>query len=189
MVSGNQTEASGRTGRFTLLALVLATVHAVLPAQAQQPPPEEVPLERCDRLPVVKVRADGKVLRFLLDTGATSALSLRGARNGELQRILVSSWSGTVETRASRTVIRELTIGHRQLRNLNLPAFDLEAIGRACGGRIDGFLGVDLLEELSATIDLKRFVLRLGEADLPTVSVEDRTGKGVDRTCGRMIRE
>src|SRR5258708_1818659 len=33
---------------------------------------------------------------------------------------------------------------------------DLSAIGKACGGEVHGILGVDLLEQLSVTIDLER---------------------------------
>ena len=48
------------------------------------------------------------------------------------------------------------------MRDLKLPAIDLSPIGKACGGRIDGILGVDLLEKMGATIDLNRRVARLG---------------------------
>ena len=37
----------------------------------------EIPIERCDLLPVVKVRIDGADFRFLLDTGATTMLNLK----------------------------------------------------------------------------------------------------------------
>jgi hypothetical protein len=39
---------------------------------------------------------------------------------------------------------------------LKLPAIDLSAVGDACGKKIDGILGVDLLARLGATIDLRR---------------------------------
>jgi ketosteroid isomerase-like protein len=44
---------------------------------------------------------------------------------------------------------------------VKLPAIDLGAIAKACGGPIDGILGVDLLEQLGVTIDLNRSVARL----------------------------
>ena len=169
-----QTEPQGRALRLNLLAGILAMLLVVLPLRGQQGPIEEVPLERCDRLPVVTVQADGETMRFLLDTGATSALDLQKASKGETQRIPISSWNGTVVTKGRKAVIRELAIGRRRLRNLSLPAFDLAPVGRACGGRIDGFLGVDLLEALHATIDLKRFVLRLGEPETRLEDGEDR---------------
>src|SRR5262249_46611611 len=37
----------------------------------------EIPLERCDRLPVVKVNAADREMRFLVDTGATTVLNLK----------------------------------------------------------------------------------------------------------------
>jgi ketosteroid isomerase-like protein len=45
---------------------------------------------------------------------------------------------------------------------VKLPAIDLSAIAKACGGPIDGIFGVDLLEQMNVTIDLKRSVARLG---------------------------
>jgi len=55
----------------------------------------------------------------------------------------------------------DLTLGGHHLRDLKLPAIDLSPIGNACGGPIDGILGVDLLDEMGVTIDLKRQVASL----------------------------
>jgi len=48
------------------------------------------------------------------------------------------------------------------IQNVRLPAIDLTAISKACGGQLDGISGVDLLERLGVTIDLERSVARLG---------------------------
>jgi ketosteroid isomerase-like protein len=56
------------------------------------------------------------------------------------------------------------TLGSHSLRGIRLPAIDLTAIARACGGPLDGILGVELLERLGVTIDLKRSVARVGFA-------------------------
>jgi hypothetical protein len=119
---------------------------------------QEVPLERCDRLPVIIVRIDGADMRFLLDTGATSILNLKSFSSGHSKQITVSSWSGTAATSAREVSIPELILGNHHVRNLKLPAIDLSPIGKACGGRIDGILGIDLLDKLGARIDLKRQV-------------------------------
>ena len=52
----------------------------------------------------------------------------------------------------------EVELGTHRLHNLKLPAIDLSPIGKACGGQIDGILGVDLLDQMGMTIDLKRRV-------------------------------
>jgi len=52
----------------------------------------------------------------------------------------------------------ELALGSHRLRDLKLPAIDLSPIGKACGIRIDGILGVDLLDQIGVTIDLHRQV-------------------------------
>lgn len=128
-------------------------------AFSQQPQfPAEIPIERCDVLPVVKVRIDGVDMNFLLDTAATTMLNLKSFSTGRSKEIRVSSWSGTAATSAREVSLPELTFGEHHLKDLKLPAIDLTPIGKACGGKIDGILGVDLLDKMGVTIDLKRHV-------------------------------
>jgi len=123
---------------------------------------DEIPLERCDRLPVVKAHAAEMELHLLVDTGATTMLNLKSFAGGSAKQIQVSSWSGTADTSAREVFIPKLTLGSHTLRDLKLPAIDLSPIGKACGGPIDGILGVDLLDQMNATIDLKRRVASFG---------------------------
>jgi len=97
----------------------------------------EVPIERCDRLPVVKVRIGSTEMRFLVDTAATTMLNLKSFTTGRIKEIQVTSWSGTAATSAREVSIPELTLGSHHLRDLKLPAIDLSPIGNACGGPID----------------------------------------------------
>ena len=128
-------------------------------ATAQTPQaPAEIRIERCDVLPIVKVRIDGADMRFLLDTAATTMLNLKSFSSGRSKQIQISSWSGTAATSAREVSLPELTFGEHTLRNLKLPAIDLSPIGNSCGGKIDGILGVDLLDKMGVTIDLKRGV-------------------------------
>jgi len=76
-------------------------------------------------------------------------------RHGDPRNLSVTSWSGTVETKAQDITLADFVIGQHHLKNLRLPAVDLSAIGHACGKRIDGVLGVDLLARLGATVDIK----------------------------------
>ncbi len=122
---------------------------------------DEIPIERCDRLPVVKVRVGSAVMRFLVDTGATSMLNLKSFSGGGLKEMRVTSWSGTAATSAREVTIAEFSLGSHHLRNLKLPAIDLSSIGNACGARVDGILGVDLLEKMAVTLDLKRQIASL----------------------------
>ncbi len=145
---------------FFVLALSLVGAAAAV----QEPPAtEEIPIERCDRLPVIRVRIDGEEMRFLVDTAATSMLNLKSfsQKGSKETRRAVSSWSGTAAIRAREISLGELALGNYRLHKLKLPAIDLSAIGEACGGRIDGILGVDLLERMGATLDLKRRVALL----------------------------
>ena len=140
---------------FLLLAFALAA------------PAEEVPLQDCDKLPVVPVSIAGTKLLFLVDTAATSMLNLNSFASGKALNISVTSWSGTALTNAHEVTVGELVIGQHHFHNLKLPAIDLSAIGRACGRPVDGIVGSDLLRDWGATVDLKNHTAHLpsdGEA-------------------------
>jgi ketosteroid isomerase-like protein len=147
--------------RFLLLLLALfATVDG---SSA-----EEIEIVTCDVLPVVQVRVSGTRFNFLLDTAATSILNVKSFAHGDEHTISVTSWSGTSETRAQQVTISDHEVGEHHLRNLVLPAIDLSAIGRSCGWRLDGVLGIDLLRKLGAVVDLKARSARLSvDVDSP----------------------
>lgn len=135
--------------------------------QTPQGPGEEIPLEQCDRLPVVTIRIADTNMRFLVDTAATSVLNLESfEKKGRSKSIRISSWSGTAATSAREVFIPQLSLGGHRLENLRLPAIDLSSIGKACGGKIDGILGIDLLDKLGITIDLQRRVAQFGVTPL-----------------------
>ena len=153
--------ASGAMRLILFLALTwLATGFAVAQQSGSS---EEIPLSYCDLLPVVTMKIESAEMRFLVDTGATSILNLKSFSTGNSRQIHVSSWSGTAATSAREVSLPELRLGSHALQNVKLPAIDLSPIGKACGGQIDGILGVDLLDQLSVSIDLKRRVVRLEE--------------------------
>ena len=147
------------TRGIAILAVSLLWLHTAASAQASA---DEIPLERCDRLPVVKVRAADTDMHFLLDTGATTMLNLKSFSGGSNGKIKISSWNGTAATSAREVSLPSLSLGTHTLHDLKLPAIDLSPIGKACGGPIDGILGVDLLDRMNVTIDLKRQVASLG---------------------------
>jgi hypothetical protein len=123
---------------------------------------EEIHLDSCDGLPVAQVTVAGAKFRFLVDTAATSMLNSKSFAHGDSRKVSVTSWSGTVETNSHEVALPELVIGEHRLTGLHLPAVDLSAIGHACGKKIDGILGVDLLARLGATVDLKNHTAELG---------------------------
>ena len=134
-------------------------------AQAQSPVnATEIPLQRCDRLPVVILQINGADQRFLIDTAATSMLNEKSFTSGRSKEVRVQSWNQTTALSARVVSIGELRFANHMLRNVTLPAIDLTALAKACGGPLDGVLGVDLLEQLGVTIDLQRSVARLGIA-------------------------
>ncbi|HKE33355.1 MAG TPA: nuclear transport factor 2 family protein [Candidatus Angelobacter sp.] len=137
---------------LVLLALILPGIAACS---------EEIQLENCDRLLTVEVRVSGMKFLFLVDTAATTMLNLKAFPHGDDRQISVTSWSGTVETRAQEVTVADLAIGQHHFKNFRFPAVDLSGIGRACGRQISGILGIDLLQKLGAEVDLKSRQARL----------------------------
>ena len=152
--------------RLSLLACAFAGLVlpvAVRSARAQTTAnATEIPLQHCDRLPIVILQVDKTDKRFLVDTAATSMLNEKSFPRGSTKEIRVQSWNKTTALNAREVSIGELSLGNHNLRAIKLPAIDLSAIANACGGIVDGILGVDLLEQLGVTIDLNRSVARLG---------------------------
>jgi predicted aspartyl protease len=136
---------------LTPLRLTLLFVAMPFPLRAQ-----EIPLKHCDTLPVIEVAVGDQSMLFLVDTAATSFLNLKTFAEGKSRDVEVTSWTGTLATSAREITLKEVIIGNTKLMALKLPAVDLSAIGKACGRKIDGILGVDLLAKLGATIDLKK---------------------------------
>jgi uncharacterized protein (TIGR02246 family) len=133
---------------------------------------DEMPIERCDRLPVVTMKVAGEDRRFLLDTAATTILNLKSFASGEPGKIHIYSWSGSAATSAREVFLSQVELGRHKLRDLKLPAIDMSPIGKACGGQIDGILGVDLLDQMGMTIDLKRRVAVPAPAGEPEDSAD-----------------
>ncbi|HJX96199.1 MAG TPA: nuclear transport factor 2 family protein [Candidatus Acidoferrum sp.] len=143
-----------------LIAALFAAGTAPSAAHAQ-----ELPLEHCDVLPMIEVHIAGLHKWFLVDTAATSILNLESFAAGQARDIHVTSWSGTLATSAKEVTLPDLTVGRTKLLEVKLPAIDLSAIGKACGRKIDGILGVDLLGKLGASINLKEQTIHVATAD------------------------
>jgi ketosteroid isomerase-like protein len=141
---------------FAPLVVLLAIALAPIPATAQ-----EIALKHCDKLPVVEVNVGSQPMLFLVDTAATSMLNLNSFASGKAQGTRVTSWTGTLATSGRQVTLDELTVGNTKLIRLEMLAIDLSAIGKACGRRIDGILGMDLLAKLGATIDMKRQLMHV----------------------------
>ncbi len=147
------------SGLFALLALLPTVGSAPFAAQAQ-----EIPLKHCDALPVIEVMVGDQPMLFLVDTAANSMLNLRSFTEGRTLGLRVTSWTGTLATSAREVTLNEVVVGGAKLMGLKLMAIDLSAVGNACGQKIDGVLGVDLLAKLGATIDMKRQLVHVTTA-------------------------
>jgi hypothetical protein len=137
------------------LALLLALLCATSFAQQTN---HSIKLIRCDRLLLVPVESLGKKFNFLLDTGATTMLDIGSfkelAKKALPDPVNISSWKGEASEAGRRVIVPLLQIQSYEVRNLKLPAIDLSRLGEACGNRIDGLLGIDLLEKMKASLDL-----------------------------------
>jgi Domain of unknown function (DUF4440)/Aspartyl protease len=152
-----------RFRRFaTVLFFIICGLLPVTVSGQDSAAKDEIPLERCGRLPIVKVHVAGKDMHFLVDTAATTLLNLKSFAGGRSKEVHIASWTGTAATSAREVSLPEFTLGKHTLRDIKLPAIDLSPIGAACGGPVDGILGVDLLDKMGVTIDLKHRVASMG---------------------------
>jgi hypothetical protein len=147
------------------LTCVLVGISVLLGLAASRVRAQEIPLERCDALPLVKLEVDGQTLHFLVDTAATSLLNVKSFPGGRDRDVRITSWTGTVSTSAREVSVNEIVLGRTKLILLQLPAVDLSAVGKACSRTIDGILGADLLAKMGATIDLKRRLIHLATVE------------------------
>ena len=76
-----------------VVAVFVLLSHMAAPTSSAQSvtASDEIPIERCDRLPVVRVRIGSAEMRFLVDTGATSTLNLKSFNTGRRKEIQVTS--------------------------------------------------------------------------------------------------
>jgi hypothetical protein len=162
---GTEPDRVGCRMRRWLVVLLLVSCHQAFT--------EDIPLETCDKLLVIQVRVSEMKFLFLLDTAAVSMLNLKSFAHGEPSRANVKSWNGTVETDAQDTAIGDLAVGQHHFKNLRLTAVDLSAIGRACGRRVDGILGIDLLQQLGATVDVKNHTVHLPDVETVPAQVAE----------------
>ena len=117
---------------------------------------QEIPLQNCRQLPIVKISVEKRQVQFLLDTGAAATmLNLKSFSSPESTAITMESWSGAVSANGREVVVHDFTLGEHELHNLKLLAVDLTPLERSCQKRIDGVLGADLIAKLGLTIDLK----------------------------------
>ncbi|MGA7766497.1 MAG: nuclear transport factor 2 family protein [Candidatus Sulfotelmatobacter sp.] len=143
----------------SILALVVVFILFFTTVHAQDSPTaEQIPIQRCGGLPVITTHINRANMSFLLDTASTTTLNLKSFSSGRSKRIPVTTWTGTTTADGRQISLPELTVGNHPFRDLMLPAVDLSAIEQACGRRIDGILGFDLLDKMDMTINLKRQV-------------------------------
>ena len=154
--------------RNAFLCVVLAVPAAF--ALSQEPSAMEIKLIPCDRLFLVPVTVEGKDYLFLLDTGATSILDLGTFASLESASIAgdvdVTSWAGRGAAKGRIIQVKVLRFGERELHNLRLSAVDLSVLNTACGKKVDGLLGADLLEKLGALIDMDARVAKFSPRPL-----------------------
>src|SRR5260370_33625196 len=76
---------------------------------------QEIPLERCDKLPVIEVAVGGQSKLFLVDTAATSFLNLQSFAEGKTHDVQVTSWAGTTGTSAQQVSLTAIEVGSTKL--------------------------------------------------------------------------
>jgi hypothetical protein len=129
---------------------------------------QDVPLDGCLQLPMVKAKVGKRQFQFLLDTGAAATLlNQKSFSSTQTKEIMMESWNGPAQASAREVVLPDFTIGDQTLKNLKLLAVDLTPLERTCQRRVDGVLGADLIARLGLTIDLKNRVATLDTSAQP----------------------
>jgi len=142
---------------MTRLFLPVLLISLSVAGQAQ-----DVPLENCRDLPMVKATVGKRQFQFLLDTGASSTLlNQKSFPSQDTTEIMMESWNGSEGRQARAVSLPDFRIGERSLYNLKLVAVDLATVERSCQKRVDGVLGADLIARLGLTIDLKNHMATL----------------------------
>ncbi|HEX6039493.1 aspartyl protease family protein [Longimicrobium sp.] len=149
----------------TLCLLACSGCAPALAPWSQTIPPDPVPFAYEAGHVVLPVRVNGSApLRFILDTGfPVSAVDLRAARAAGLQTASGPQLSGVGpafrQGRRARSVRLDMP-GAPPLR-VDLAAFPLDGLATQSGGRIDGILGMDVIERWAVEIDYATRTLRL----------------------------
>jgi ketosteroid isomerase-like protein len=129
---------------------------------------QEIPLDTCRQLPIVKATVGKRQFQFLLDTGASvTLLNNKTFSSLETTEIMMDSWNGTKGAPAREVVLHDFSLGEHSLFNLKLLAVDLTTIERSCQKRVDGVLGADLIAKLGLTIDLKNHTASVDSTAIP----------------------
>ena len=177
-----------------LLLILVVMVSLAGWAQAQ-----EVPLDNCRELPIVKATVNNKQFHFLLDTGASlTLLNQKSFSSIETREITMESWNGTTGAPAHEVILRDFTIGDHSLFNLKLVAVDLNSVERSCQKRIDGVLGADLISKLGLTIDLKNHIAnvdpdahasqaRMAQLEEQAMACEDAFNRSDEKTLEQCL--
>jgi hypothetical protein len=113
----------------------------------------------------------GQDMHFLVDTAATTILNVKSFSSSASREVHITTWTGTAATSAREVTLPDFLVGRHKIVNLKLPAIDLSPICKACGGRIDGIFGVDLMDKMGITLDLKR---RVASFKAPEMSAEEQ---------------
>jgi hypothetical protein len=122
---------------------------------------QDIALQNCGGLLTIPVSSGDRALTFLVDTAANSTfLNVKSFPYGAVKPATIANWHGSDSVIGHEVLVDELVIGNQHLKGLKLSAIDLSSMQQACGKRIDGVLGANLLEKLGMTIDLKNRVAR-----------------------------
>jgi predicted aspartyl protease len=128
---------------------------------------ELVPIEQDGFHIFIKARINGKLARFLVDTGASrtvvdKARIMRFIPHEEAEFEKLESFSaglGTNTMESHTIVLKSLSFGRLVIKDYQTAALDLSHVNQSYGmirmKKIDGVIGGDLLHRLRAVIDYK----------------------------------
>src|SRR5580658_5624426 len=114
------TLAPPRTRICICVALLFTLAASSARAQSEAASGAEIPLQRCDSLPVVVLQINHADKRFLIDTAATSMLNEKSFPQGREKEVRVQSWNEVTPLKAREVAVSELSLGNHTLRGVRL---------------------------------------------------------------------
>ncbi len=141
-----------------ILAILAATCWLALPALASdlQLPFRSSP---CHQAILVEGRVNGKVVLFILDTGAARTVLSNEVADVQPLELTLSRFSQSGPGFQGEATLREATLklGQHTWYDRPVVVMNLEKVREVYGVKVDGLLGQDILREFSSVlIDFKK---------------------------------
>ncbi len=144
-----------------------------------------IPFVTADPLPVVRLKANGRMGTFLVDTGGTLDLEPAFASNLglALQDAGTGTFAGGRQASIKRSMLQSVSLGAATAFDVPVHVLETHASTALGGLHLDGVVGTTLFERFLVTIDypMKRLVVRSRDASVQFMTAAQASGATIVR--------